>query len=161
MNIDSRFREEFMQRAVQLALKGSEAGQGGPFGAVIVREGKIISEGFNQVTSSNDPSAHAEIVAIRKACNTIGDFQLTGCEIYCSCEPCPMCLGAIYWARPDMVFFGSSRNDAALAGFDDEFIYQEINRVPEIRKIPMFFKANKSARDVFQQWLHNPNRIDY
>ena len=115
-----------MLRAIELSKNGLESGQGGPFGCVIVKDGKIIGEGNNQVTSSNDPTAHAEMVAIRNACKNINGFQLEGCEIYTSCEPCPMCLGAIYWARPDKIYYANNRTDAANIGFDDAYIYDEI-----------------------------------
>src|SRR6202046_179086 len=129
--------DTFMARALALSLENVRSGRGGPFGAVIVRGGKIIAEGVNSVTATNDPTAHAEMVAIREACRKLGSFELTGCEIYTSCEPCPMCLGAIYWARPDRVYFGSTAEDAANAGFDDSFIYREISQLHAQRKIPM------------------------
>ena len=119
---------EFMLRAIELSKNGLESGKGGPFGCVIVKDGKIIGEGNNQVTSTNDPTAHAEMVAIRNACKNINSFQLEGCEVYTSCEPCPMCLGAIYWARPDKIYFANNRSDAAEIGFDDAFIYDEIEK---------------------------------
>ena len=133
-------KNEFMQEAIRLSIENVTSGKGGPFGAVIVKDGKIIARGANQVTSSNDPTAHAEVVAIRNACKELGSFQLDGCEIYTSCEPCPMCLGAIYWARPNAVFFAADKSDAAAGGFDDDFIYQEINKDLMQRKIP--FKKN-------------------
>jgi len=151
----------FLQRAIDLSRSGSIAGHGGPFGALVVKNGLIVGQGFNQVTLTNDPSAHAEIVAIRDACKTLGTFQLTGCEIYSSCEPCPMCLGAIYWARPDKVYFASTRQDAATAGFDDAMIYEEIKLSGENRKIPMIYIPMKPAKDVFKQWALNPENIRY
>jgi len=129
--------KSFMKRAVQIARKGMNNNEGGPFGCVIVKDGKIIAEGNNQVIVDNDPTAHAEIVAIRKACKEVGSFELTGCEIYTSCEPCPMCLGAIYWTRPDAVYFAATRKDAAEAGFDDDFIYKELGLSADERSIPM------------------------
>ena len=159
MNVN--FQIEFMNRAIELSRLGSENQQGGPFGAVIVKDNKIIAEGFNRVTSTNDPSAHAEIVAIREACKNLNNFQLTGCVIYTSCEPCPMCLGAIYWARPEKVFFANSRMDAADAGFDDEFIYEEISMSPSLRKIPMFHLPNEDAKIVFEEWKTNPQKELY
>src|SRR3990167_1516342 len=129
--------KKFMSHAIRLSITKMVEGKGGPFGAVVVKNGKIIAEGFNKVTSTNDPSAHAEVVAIRNACKKLKSFQLTGCEIYTSCEPCPMCLGAIYWARPDRVYFANTREDAANIGFDDQFIYEEINRSIQKRKFKM------------------------
>ncbi|MCC5942492.1 MAG: nucleoside deaminase [Balneolaceae bacterium] len=153
--------KKFMQRAVKLARNGMKNNQGGPFGCVIVKNGKIIAEGNNSVTSENDPTAHAEIVAIRKACIELGSFQLTGCELYTSCEPCPMCLGAIYWARPDRVYFAATRNDAAEAGFDDEFIYNELDLSPEKRKIPMISLERELATDLFSEWVCKEDKMDY
>ncbi len=150
-----------LKRAIELSRIGSEAGHGGPFGAVVVKDGIVIGEGFNRVTSSNDPSAHAEIVAIREACKKLNSFQLSGCEIYTSCEPCPMCLGAIYWSRPEKVYFAASRYDAAEAGFDDAFIYEEILIDPSSRKIPMIHSPNQNAKAVFEEWKANPQKISY
>ena len=133
----------FMRRAVELAREGMTSGKGGPFGCVIVRDGEIVGEGCNRVTSTNDPTAHAEVVAIRDACSRLGTFQLDGCTVYASCEPCPMCLGAIYWARPAAIYFGGSKSDAAAAGFDDAFIYDEIGRDISERKIPTSQILNK------------------
>jgi len=127
--------KRFLERAIGLSRKGMDKGEGGPFGCVIVQENKIVGEGSNMVTSSNDPTAHAEIVAIRAACKELNTYQLTNCEMYCSCEPCPMCLGAIYWARPKKVIFANTREDAADIEFDDDFIYQEINAKMTDRKI--------------------------
>jgi tRNA(Arg) A34 adenosine deaminase TadA len=152
---------EFMQRAIQLAEEGMSRNDGGPFGCVIVKDGKIIAEGNNKVTSSNDPTAHAEVVAIRNACKSLGDFQLTGCDLYTSCEPCPMCLGAIYWARPDRVFYACTRNDAADAGFDDEFIYTELDISPDQRKIPMIPMERESSLRVFSKWIMKGDKTDY
>ena len=126
----------FLKRAIQLAEEGMDKGQGGPFGAVIVKDGEIIAEANNKVTASNDPTAHAEVVAIRKACEKLQDFQLENCILYTSCEPCPMCLGAIYWARPKKVYYALTREDAAKIGFDDQFIYDEIALKMDDRKIP-------------------------
>src|ERR1041384_1905961 len=141
---------EFIKVAIQLSKEGSENNMGGPFGCVVVKDGKIIGKGYNEVTSSNDPTAHAEIVAIREACRTLGSFQLTGFEIFTSCEPCPMCLGAIYWARPDKVYFANTRNDAAAAGFDDAFIYDEIHKHPSGRKIKMLHVPDDEALEIFK-----------
>jgi len=161
MMSDINQHEFFLKAAIDLSRRGAAEGHGGPFGAVVVKNGEIIGQGFNQVTSSNDPSAHAEIVAIRDACKTLGDFQLTGCEIYSSCEPCPMCLGAIYWSRPSRVFYASTRMDAADAGFDDAMIYEEIPLTPEKRTIPMIFKPQKLAKETFEKWKLNPDKKLY
>jgi len=153
--------KKFMQRAIELGRESVRSGHGGPFGCVIVKEGKVIGEGFNRVTSNSDPTAHAEVVAIRNACANLNDFQLTGCEIYTSCEPCPMCLGAIYWARPDRVYFAASRRDAAKAGFDDDFIYNEIEKSPSDRSIEMISIERESAISLFDEWIQKVDRIDY
>ncbi len=150
-----------MERAIELALENIAQGTGGPFGAVVVRGGEVIAEGANRVTSDLDPTAHAEIVAIRAACAKLNDFQLAGCDIYSTCEPCPMCLGAIYWARPDRLFFASTREDAAEAGFDDDFIYREIALPPQARQIPTKFFLRDRAQHVFEAWLAHPDRIRY
>jgi guanine deaminase len=151
----------FMKEAVRLSIGNVESGQGGPFGAVVVKDGKIISRGTNQVTSLNDPTAHAEVVAIRKACEALHSFQLDGCEIYCSCEPCPMCLGAIYWARPAKVFFGNTKEDAALIGFDDQFIYDELKRPISERKLLTVQLMPEQALEAFRKWSENPDKIVY
>lgn len=153
--------EQFMQEAIRLAEENNTTGNGGPFGAVIVKDGKIIARGHNEVTSSNDPTAHAEVVAIRNACATLGTFQLEGCEIYSSCEPCPMCLGAIYWARPSKIFFAATRADAAAAGFDDSLIYKEIALDPHLRMIPCEQILQGEAVHVFHSWVANAARIPY
>lgn len=153
--------EKLMMRALQLARDGMKAGRGGPFGAVVAKNGIIIGEGSNQVTSSNDPTAHAEIVAIRNACSRIGDFQLAGCRIYTSCEPCPMCLGAIYWARPERFFFAGTREDAAEAGFDDEMIYEEIAAPLGERRIAAENLLRSSARQIFKEWIALPDKMMY
>lgn len=150
-----------MQRAIELAQTGMDYSNGGPFGAVVVKKGKIIGEGNNQVTSSNDPTAHAEVVAIRKACETLGTFQLEDCELYTTCEPCPMCLGAIYWARPARVFYACSREDAANAGFDDQFIYSELNLGLTERSIPLVQVMRKAAFAVFKKWASKTDKINY
>jgi guanine deaminase len=154
-------RLKFIQKAVELSQQGANENKGGPFGAVVVKNGVIVGSGCNQVTSTNDPTAHAEVVAIRDACKNLQTFQLTGCEIYTSCEPCPMCLGAIYWARPEKVFYANTRYDAANIGFDDSFIYNEINLEMMDRKIPMIKIENEDAIKVFNQWKEKQNRIDY
>ena len=150
-----------MEKAIRLAAIGMQSNRGGPFGCVIVKNGEIIAEGTNQVTSAYDPTAHAEMVAIRNACKKLGDFQLTGCDIYTSCEPCPMCLGAIYWARPERVFYAASRRDAADAGFDDEFIYKELDKQPENRAIPMKSLLRKEAQKLFEEWKLKEDKIEY
>src|SRR5450631_2281452 len=138
---------EFLQQAIALAKEGIEGGLGGPFGCIIVKDGQVIGRGSNRVTSSNDPTAHAEVVAIRDACGRLGDYQLKGCDLYTSCEPCPVCLGAIYWARPRRVIYAATRDQAADAGFDDDFIYREINLPFEGRQIPFDLCSQKEAAD--------------
>jgi guanine deaminase len=150
-----------MRRAIALSVENVRAGRGGPFGAVIVKDGRIIAEGTNLVTSANDPTAHAEIVAIRQACRVLGHFHLTGCEIYASCEPCPMCLGGIYWARLDRVFFGGTRGDAAQAGFNDEWIYQELAAPLGARGVPMEQLLREEALLAFQEWKRKEDRVHY
>jgi tRNA(Arg) A34 adenosine deaminase TadA len=149
-----------MRRAIEIALRNAESG-GGPFGALVVRGDEVVAEGVNQVTATHDPTAHAEVVAIRRACIALGSFQLTGCEIYCSCEPCPMCLGAIYWARPDRVFFAATRADAAVAGFDDDLIYSEVMRSPSERVIPTSSLLREEGKEPLLWWGRNPNRTPY
>ena len=153
--------ERFMNRALELAVSNAASGHGGPFGAVVVRDDHIIAEGVNLVTSTNDPTAHAEVVAIRRACAAIGQFQLTGCELYTSCEPCPMCLGAIYWARPGAIYYAGTHKDAAAAGFDDSFIYQQTRMRPEERAIPMVRLLAELANKPFRAWCDNQNRVPY
>lgn len=153
--------KSFMKRAVQIARKGMNNNEGGPFGCVIVKDGKIIAEGNNRVIANNDPTAHAEIVAIRKACKKLGAFELTGCEIYTSCEPCPMCLGAIYWARPDKVYFAATRKDAAEAGFDDDFIYKELEIPVDERSIPMKPFYSEPAIKLFSDWKNKEDKTEY
>jgi guanine deaminase len=150
-----------MKRAVELACENARSGRGGPFAAIVVRDGKIIAEGTNMVTSTNDPTAHAEVVAIRKACAQVGAFQLTGCELYTSCEPCPMCLGAIYWARPAAIYYSGTHKDAAAAGFDDSFIYQQTRMSAAERAIPMRRLLPEQANAAFEEWARNASRIPY
>jgi guanine deaminase len=150
-----------MDRAIALSLENVLRGAGGPFAAVVVKDGKIIAEGANAVTTTNDPTAHAEVVAIREACRKLNSFDLQGCEIYTSCEPCPMCLGAIYWARPARVYFANSAADAAQAGFDDAFIYQEIGRPHPERKIPMIQLAQDGALAAFRAWQEKEDKMHY
>lgn len=147
--------------AIDISRSGMHAGKGGPFGCVIVKDGKIIGSGSNAVLSTNDPTAHAEVVAIREACKNLGHFQLEGCELYTSCEPCPMCLGAIYWARPSKVFYANTKKDAAEAGFDDQFIYEELNLPYNLRRIPFEQGMQESAKEVFHEWLLKENKTLY
>ncbi len=154
-------RSSLMRRAIELSVANMRAGRGGPFGAVIAQDGRIIAEGANLVTSTQDPTAHAEITAIREACRTLRRFHLTGCEIYASCEPCPMCLGAIYWARLDRVFFAGSRSDAAGAGFSDARIYEELSAAAGARTIPIEQLLRDEALAVFEEWRNKQDRIDY
>ncbi len=158
---DSEQHKAFLLLAIKLAEEAAKNGINGPFGAVIVKNGKIISEASNLVTDTNDPTAHAEVVAIRKACSVLNSYQLEGCTIYSSCEPCPMCFGAIYWARPDAVYYAATRNDAANAGFDDALIYDELNQKPEVREIPMYHVHLEKAQSVFETWLANPAKKIY
>lgn len=153
--------EQYMSEAVQEALTGMNNNEGGPFGCIVVKDDKIIGRGNNKVTSSNDPTAHAEITAIRDACKNLDSFQLDGCIIYTSCEPCPMCLSAIYWARPDKVYYGCDQFDAAKIGFDDAFIYNEIALTKENRKIPFIQIAAEIALEPFNQWSEKTDKIDY
>lgn len=150
-----------MLRAIELSRINMRAGAGGPFGAVIVKNGKIIGEGWNKVTSSNDPTAHAEVVAIRNACENVKNFSLEGAEIYTSCEPCPMCLAAVYWARLDRIYFGNTRADAASIAFDDDFLYQEIPKDIKERKIPMEQCAHAEALEVFSEWQNKTDKVPY
>jgi guanine deaminase len=151
----------FMARAIALALDNVKTERGGPFATVIVKGGEILAEGMNQVTLDNDPTAHAEVVAIRAACRKMRDFRLTGCDVYTTCEPCPMCLGALYWSRAERVFFASRREDAAAAGFDDAFIYQELNLPFEARRLPLIPLMRADAAAVFQAWNASPHRVPY
>jgi guanine deaminase len=152
---------DFLREAIQLARNGMNTGKGGPFGAVIVKDGKIVGRGSNEVTSTNDPTAHAEVVAIRDACRNLGTFQLDGCTLYASCEPCPMCLGAIYWARPGRIVYGAFHSDAADAGFDDQFIYKEIDKPREQRSIPMTQTLRDEANTVFAEWKEKVDKTHY
>jgi tRNA(Arg) A34 adenosine deaminase TadA len=150
-----------MRRAIALATENVLSGAGGPFGAVVVRDGEIVATGVNQVTSANDPTAHAEVVAIRAACQALGDFQLTGCVVYTSCEPCPMCLSALYWSRCDAIFYGNSAADASAAGFDDSFLYEEIKRPIDQRKMPMTRLLASEAIENFNTWRAQADKIEY
>ena len=150
----------FLKQAIELAVENIGR-NGGPFGALVVRDGVVIASGSNQVTRTNDPTAHAEVVAIREACRVLGSFQLDGCDVYASAEPCPMCLGAIYWARPDRVFFAATQDQAAAAGFDDSFIYREIRLPAAGRAIPMIHVPDKHSTLPFQEWAAKPDKIEY
>jgi tRNA(Arg) A34 adenosine deaminase TadA len=151
----------FMRRAIELSIENVRSGQGGPFAAVVVKDGEILASGTNMVTTTGDPTAHAEVVAIREGCRKLRDFQLTGCEIYTTCEPCPMCLGAIYWARPARVYFGNTAADAASIGFDDSFIYQQLGVPLAKRAIPMVQLMREEALSAFQEWERKSDRIRY
>jgi tRNA(Arg) A34 adenosine deaminase TadA len=153
--------EKFMMEAIALSQNGMNNNEGGPFGCVVVKGDEIIGRGNNRVSSTNDPTAHAEVTAIRDACKNIGTFQLTDCEIYTSCEPCPMCLGAIYWARPKIVYFANNRQDAANIGFDDSMIYEEMNVAIEDRKIPIIPIGREAALEVFNKWKEKEDKTLY
>ena len=152
---------EFMRRAIALAIENVRSSRGGPFAALIVKENRIIAEGANRVTATNDPTAHAEVVAIRKACHVLDNFQLSGCDLYCTCEPCPMCLGAIYWARPARVFYAATAADAARGGFDDAFIYTEIARSGPERRIPMHQLLRDESQSIFSAWASQSQKTVY
>lgn len=150
-----------MREAIGLSMANIREGKGGPFAAIVVKDGNVLARGTNLVTSTNDPTAHAEVVAIRAACQALGSFQLEGCDIYTSCEPCPMCLGAIYWARPRAVYYANTRDDAASIGFDDKFIYDEFTRAHGVRRIPMNQLLREEALDVFRAWERMTTKISY
>jgi tRNA(Arg) A34 adenosine deaminase TadA len=152
---------EFMKEAIQLSIENVTHGKGGPFGAVVVKDGKIIARGANSVTTNNDPTAHAEVMAIREACKILNTFQLTGCEIYTSCEPCPMCLGAIYWARPDKLFYANTKQDAAAIEFDDNFIYDEIAKPIHQRKLFTQQLMREQALKAFNKWSESQIKMEY
>ncbi|HXM65580.1 MAG TPA: nucleoside deaminase [Candidatus Acidoferrum sp.] len=151
----------FMARAIQLSIDNVQSGRGGPFGAVVVKGNEVVAEGANQVTSTNDPTAHAEVVAIREACRKLRAFDLEGCDIYSSCEPCPMCLGAIYWARFSRIYFANADEDASKIGFDDSMIYRELAQPHSQRKIPMIQMMREEALAAFRAWESKPNKIAY
>ena len=153
--------EKFLEMAITLASKSAKSGKGGPFGAVIVKDGKVIAKAHNTVTTSTDPTAHAEVNAIRKACKKLKSFQLDGCIIYASAEPCPMCLGAIYWARPKAIYYAADKDIAARAGFDDSFIYKEIERPQEKRKIKTHHLPLKNAPEPFKIWVNKQDKVEY
>ena len=153
--------QQHLARAVALSREHMDAGAGGPFGAVIAREGKVLAEGWNQVTSAHDPTAHAEIVAIRRACERAGDHALQGATLYTSCEPCPMCLAAAYWARLSRIVYANTRADAAAIGFDDALIYDEIPKDPTVRLVTTIHAPREDARAAFAAWMNKPDRIPY
>ncbi|MGO3238661.1 MAG: nucleoside deaminase [Psychroflexus halocasei] len=153
--------EHFIQKAIELAEKGMNKNAGGPFGCVVVKDDEIIAEGFNQVTTDNDPTAHAEVVAIRKACENLQNFQLENCIIYTSCEPCPMCLGAIYWSRPKAVYYACTKEDAAEIDFDDQFIYDEIDKDISSRSIEFINIEREKGVEVFKQWKVKADKTAY
>jgi tRNA(Arg) A34 adenosine deaminase TadA len=152
---------DFMRRAIALAKENVRSAEGGPFGALVVKDGRVLAEGANRVTGTNDPTAHAEIVAMREACRVLSDFQLSGCDLYTTCEPCPMCLGAIYWARPARVFYAALAADAAAAGFDDAFIYEELQRALGDRRLPMKQLLRDEALAIFSLWKQQENKTPY
>jgi tRNA(Arg) A34 adenosine deaminase TadA len=152
---------EFMLQAIDLATENVTSGRGGPFGAVVVKDGKVIATGANQVTSINDPTAHAEMIAIRNACQALGTFKLDGCELYTSCEPCPMCLAAIYWAHCRAIYYGCSAEDAARAGFDDQFLYEQLKKPMSERTMPMGILCEREALKAFEVWRESPNKVEY
>lgn len=156
-NID----KEFMEQAIELSLDGIQSKKGGPFGAIIVKDGNIVGKGYNKVTSTNDPTAHAEIIAIRDACTNLNTFDLQNCVIYTSCEPCPMCLSAIYWARITKIYYGANRSDAAKIGFDDDFIYTEVAKSLNERTIPSINILPEKANKVFEIWQNKIDKIKY
>lgn len=155
------FSEIFLREAIRLSEEKMAAGEGGPFGAVVVKDGEIVGRGWNRVVTANDPTAHAEVEAIRKACSALGTFSLAGCEIYASCEPCPMCLSAIYWARLDALYFAASRNDAADAGFDDALLYEEVSKDWNSRTLETGQHLQPEAQKVFNLWKNKPDRTGY
>lgn len=157
----SKDAKKYMRKAIRISVANVDKQRGGPFGAVVVKDGKVIARGSNQVTASNDPTAHAEVVAIRKACKALKTFQLNGCEIYTSCEPCPMCLGAIYWARPDKLYYANSKEDAAAINFDDNFIYEEMAKPVSERKLFTQQVLREHALEAFEKWKASPNKIEY
>ena len=151
----------FLRHAIRIAADNVESGDGGPFGAVVAKNGQVIATGVNRVTATSDPTAHAEVMAVREACRILGDFRLAGCEIYCSSEPCPMCMGAIYWTRLDRIYYAASRFDAAAVGFDDQFIYDELAVDPASRGIPARRLLADEGRTPFEFWTAKQDRVDY
>jgi tRNA(Arg) A34 adenosine deaminase TadA len=158
---DAELDTRLLREAIRLSRTRMREGRGGPFGAVVARDGAIVARGWNAVTSTNDPTAHAEVVAIRRACRKLETFSLAGCVLYASCEPCPMCLAAAYWARVDRLVFAATREDAARAGFDDALIYREVPLPPEARSLPTDHLLRSEAIAVFEEWLAKPDRVQY
>lgn len=154
-------KQDFMREAIRISLRKMRQNEGGPFGAVVVKGGRIVGRGWNRVTSANDPTAHAEVMAIRDACRRLQTFSLEGCELYASCEPCPMCLAAIYWARLKRVYFGNTRKDAARIGFDDDFLYREFARPIARRTLPLKQLLPREARAAFDEWERKPDKVSY
>ncbi len=152
---------DFLREAIRLSIEKMQAGEGGPFGAVVVKDGRVVGRGWNRVTSSNDPTAHAEVMAVRDACANLGTYILTGCEIYASCEPCPMCLSAIYWARLDTLYFAASRHDAADAGFDDALLYEQVPKEWQERSLKTEQHLQSEAQGAFAVWKDKADRLDY
>lgn len=161
MDLEAAQHLEWMREAIKEARAGLQALDGGPFGAIVVYNGKVVGRGHNTVTRALDPTAHAEVNAIRDACRNLGSFQLTGCTVYTTCEPCPMCLGALYWARPEAVYYAALRSDAADAGFDDDFIYQQIPLKPEHRTLTFRQTGRVHALELFRMWNENPLKTRY
>lgn len=153
--------QDFMRQAIALAVENVTSGSGGPFGAVIVKDGEVVATGVNRVTTTNDPTAHAEVTAIRSACAALGRFQLEGCEVYTSCEPCPMCLAAIYWARCSRIYYGANAADAAKAGFDDAFLYDEMKKPLGERMLPLENLCAEEAWRAFAAWIDSPKKVEY
>lgn len=154
-------QKKFMREAIRISIDNVKSGNGGPFGAVVVKDSEVIGRGMNKVTGTNDPTAHAEMVAIREACQNLNSFQLLGCEIYCSCEPCPMCLGAIYWARPAKIYYANTKRDAADIDFDDVFIYNELDLANDKRKLPTIQLLRDEAQIAFSQWCESTQKVKY
>lgn len=152
---------KFMQRAIELATENVRSGRGGPFGAVVVKDGEVVAEGMNLVTATNDPTAHAEVTAIRRACTALGSFTLEGCEVYTSCEPCPMCLAAIYWARCSTIYYGNTAADAAAVGFDDSFLYDEVKKPLTERSLPAHQMMRDEALESFRAWSSSGEKTSY
>ena len=153
--------QKFMATAIALSLEAMRSGRGGPYGAVVVKDGEIVGQGMNEVTSMNDPTAHAEMTAIRQACETVGSWQLAGCELYTSCEPCPMCLGAIYWARLDKIYYGNTKEVAAQFGFNSQYFYDEVAKPRDQRQLPMQLLMPEAAVTAFEEWKNQPNKQSY
>ncbi len=161
MNENNKQHETFMQMAIELSVQNVSKSLGGPFGAVVVKDGVVVGKSANRVTTTNDPTAHAEVLAIRLACETLNTFDLSGCQIYTSCEPCPMCLGAIYWSRIETIYFANTKTDAAHIGFDDKFIYDELEKPMEKRALPVIQLMRDEALQAFKLWEKSPLKVEY